>query len=76
MEGYFEFLRLVTLNSLVFIPKFKRGIIFNHLEVEFLFRPNFGINVHEPPKYLVGGYPRVHTNPKSKRFLERMIYHI
>ena len=38
MEGYCEFLRLVTLNSLVLIPELeRREIIFNNLEVEFLF---------------------------------------
>ena len=38
IEGCCEFLRLVTLNSLELIPQLKRReIIFNNLEVEFLF---------------------------------------
>ena len=38
MEGCYEFLRLVTLNSLGLIPQLeRREIIFNNLEVEFLF---------------------------------------
>ena len=38
IEGCYTFLRLVTLNSPGLIPKFeRREIIFNNLEVEFLF---------------------------------------
>ena len=38
MEGCCEFLRLVTLNSLGLIPQLeRREIVFNNLEVEFLF---------------------------------------
>ena len=38
IEGCCEFLRLVTLNSLGLIPQLeRREIIFNNLEVEFLF---------------------------------------
>ena len=38
IEGCYEFLRLVTVNSQGLIPQLeKREIIFNNLEVEFLF---------------------------------------
>ena len=38
MEGCYEFLRLVTLNSLGLIPQLdRRAIGFNNLDVEFLF---------------------------------------
>ena len=38
IEGFCEFLRLVTLNSLGLIPQLNmREIVFNNLEVEFLF---------------------------------------
>ena len=38
IEGYYEFLRLMTLNCLGLIPQLeRREITFNSLEVEFLF---------------------------------------
>ena len=45
IEGCYEFLRLVTLNSLGLIPQLeRREIIFNNLEVEFLFNESYQIS--------------------------------
>ena len=45
LEGCFKFLRLVTLNSLGLLPQLdRREIIFNNLEVEFLFNESHQIS--------------------------------
>ena len=62
----------MTLNSLGLFRRLgRRDIIFNKLEVE-LYSMN-QTHIHNPieriPNYMIRGYPRVHTNPKSKIFL-------
>ena len=45
IEGYCEFLRLVTFNTIGLIPQLeRRDIIFNNIKVEFLFDESYQIS--------------------------------
>ena len=65
IKGYYEFLRLVTLNSLGSISQLEhRGLFLITLKWGFYSINQNKIyikNVYESSKYMIRGYPRVHT---------------
>ena len=75
IDGCFEFLRLVTLNSLGLIPQLERRERSFLITLKWSFYSMNQTKFHNQyariPKYMNRGYPSVHTNLKSKRFLEK-----